>query len=197
MTAAAPAPAERWSLARSSSRPSAASAGRASFTHVHDWTMRHSPAGTPDWFGWANAVIIELIPVAAFLAIRRRRRAGAPIGYPSSCSSPPSRCRWPRSWPSPSPAVGVAAVGAVPALAFLALVKLVLDHPGSAWPLEPARPHPRRSRPHSERRHAPVAARPGLERRPAGARPAAGCVPVPADAFTRLNGTPAIGSVTR
>src|SRR3954451_18396583 len=60
----------------------AAAAGWASFTHVHDWTMRHAPAGTPDAFGWVNAVISELVPVAAFLVIRRRRRAGAPIGYP-------------------------------------------------------------------------------------------------------------------
>ncbi len=60
----------------------AVAAGWASFTHVHDWTMRHTPAGTPDAFGWVNAVISELVPVAALLTIKRRRRAGAPIGYP-------------------------------------------------------------------------------------------------------------------
>ena len=48
----------------------AIAAGWASFTHVHDWTMRHAPAGTPDAFGWVNAVISELVPVAAFLVIR-------------------------------------------------------------------------------------------------------------------------------
>ena len=44
--------------------------------------MANSPAGTGEWFGWANAVISELIPAAALLVIRRRRRAGQPIGYP-------------------------------------------------------------------------------------------------------------------
>ena len=37
-------------------------AGAASFTHVHDWTMHNSPAGTGNWFGWANAMVSELIP---------------------------------------------------------------------------------------------------------------------------------------
>ena len=51
-------------------------AGAASFTHVKDWTLANSPAGTGEWFGWANAVISELVPVAALLTIRRRKRAG-------------------------------------------------------------------------------------------------------------------------
>ena len=46
-------------------------AGAASFTHVHDWTMRNAPPGTGSWFGWANAVISELTPTAAGLDIRR------------------------------------------------------------------------------------------------------------------------------
>ena len=57
-------------------------AGAASFTHVHDWTMANSPTGTGDWFGWANAAISELLPLAALLTIRRRRRTGGPVGYP-------------------------------------------------------------------------------------------------------------------
>ncbi|MEU7955219.1 hypothetical protein AB0B62_28910, partial [Micromonospora chalcea] len=56
-------------------------AGAASFTHVKDWTLANSPAGTGAWFGWANAVISELVPIACLLTIRRRRRSGAPIGY--------------------------------------------------------------------------------------------------------------------
>ena len=43
----------------------AGTAGAASFTHVHDWTMRNPPAGTGSWFGWANAIISELTPTAA------------------------------------------------------------------------------------------------------------------------------------
>lgn len=57
-------------------------AGAASFTHVKDWTLANSPPGTGEWFGWANAVISELVPIAALLTIRRRRRCGGPIGYP-------------------------------------------------------------------------------------------------------------------
>src|SRR3954470_18616719 len=57
-------------------------AGAASFTHVKDWTLANSPTGTGEWFGWANAVISELVPIAALLTIRRRKRAGQPIGYP-------------------------------------------------------------------------------------------------------------------
>lgn len=44
--------------------------GWASFTHVHDWTMTNTPAGAPDAFGWVNAVVSELVPVAALLEIR-------------------------------------------------------------------------------------------------------------------------------
>src|SRR3954453_23399232 len=59
-----------------------AMAGAASFTHDHDWTMHNAPAGTGDWFGWANAVISELTPTAAGIEIRRRKRHHQPITYP-------------------------------------------------------------------------------------------------------------------
>ncbi len=48
-------------------------AGAASFSHVHDWTMDNAPAGTGSWFGWANAMVSELIPLAAGLEARRRK----------------------------------------------------------------------------------------------------------------------------
>jgi hypothetical protein len=57
-------------------------AGAASFTHVHDWTMRNSPAGTGSWFGWANAIISELTPTAAGIEIRRRKRQHRGAAYP-------------------------------------------------------------------------------------------------------------------
>ena len=57
-------------------------AGAASFTHMHDWTMDNAPHGTADWFGWANAIISELMPTMALLEIRRRHKAHRPIGYP-------------------------------------------------------------------------------------------------------------------
>src|SRR5690349_10867062 len=58
-------------------------AGAASFRHVHDWTMHNVPAGTGDWFGWANAVISDLVPLGVGLEVRRRRRHNLKIGaYP-------------------------------------------------------------------------------------------------------------------
>lgn len=103
----------------------AVAAGWASFTHVHDWTMRHVAPGTPSAFGWVNAVISELVPVAAFLTIRRRQRTGTSIGYPvvlllasaslSLAAQLAVASRSPSGW----------LLSAVPALAFMALVKLV------------------------------------------------------------------------
>lgn len=103
-------------------------AGAASFTHVHDWTMANSPHGTSGWFGWANAVISELVPVACLLVIRRRKRHGGPIGYPLVLLVAFAGF-------SLAAQLGVAVgqvgpsgwlLSAVPALAFMALVKLVL-----------------------------------------------------------------------
>jgi hypothetical protein len=55
-----------------------AMAGAASFTHVHDVTVAH---GQPDWIGWANAVVVELMSVALGLELRRRARTDRPTGF--------------------------------------------------------------------------------------------------------------------
>jgi hypothetical protein len=104
-------------------------AGAASFTHVHDWTMHNAPAGTGSWFGWANAVISELTPTAAGIEIRRRKRhhKNKSTAYPMtvliadailSLSAQVAEAK-------PTPAGWISS--AVPALAFLALTKLVLS----------------------------------------------------------------------
>ncbi|RZU72023.1 hypothetical protein EV384_0362 [Micromonospora kangleipakensis] len=122
-------------------------AGAASFTHVKDWTLANSPDGTGAWFGWANAVISELVPIASLLTIRRRRRAGAPIGYPlflliaAASLSLAAQLAVAKAGPSGW------LLSAVPALAFMALVKLVLapapagpqDTPPASAPAEPIR----------------------------------------------------------
>ena len=51
----------------------------ASFTHMKEWTMTWLPANTPQWFGWANAIISELVPLAATLSLRKRLRQGKPL----------------------------------------------------------------------------------------------------------------------
>ncbi|MFI5837725.1 hypothetical protein ACIA5A_29010 [Micromonospora sp. NPDC051300] len=48
----------------------------ASFTHMRDWTLHWMPEHTPEWFGWANAVISELLPLVATLSLRKRLRQG-------------------------------------------------------------------------------------------------------------------------
>lgn len=153
----------------------AVAAGWASFSHVHDWTMRHVPAGTPDAFGWVNAVISELVPVAALLTIKRRRRIGAPIGYPLclliAAAALSLAAQLAVAQPSPSGWL----LSAVPALAFMALVKLVFTSTTPA--LVPA-PAPASSTP-----SAPA---------PASVTPT-----VPARPIARSNGVPVIGQVTR
>ncbi|WP_422773653.1 DUF2637 domain-containing protein [Plantactinospora sp. WMMC1484] len=101
-------------------------AGAASFTHVHDWTMANSPAGTGDWFGWANAAISELIPLAALLTIRRRRRTGGPIGYPMFLLVAAVTLSLSAQLAVAKPGLSGWLLSAVPALAFLGLSKLVL-----------------------------------------------------------------------
>ncbi|MEU7716349.1 hypothetical protein AB0B03_30935 [Micromonospora chalcea] len=101
-------------------------AGAASFTHVKDWTLANSPAGTGAWFGWANAVISELVPIACLLTIRRRRRTGAPIGYPLFLLIAAASLSLAAQLAVAKPGISGWLLSAVPALAFMALVKLVL-----------------------------------------------------------------------
>ncbi|SCG61258.1 hypothetical protein [Micromonospora halophytica] len=101
-------------------------AGAASFTHVKDWTLDNSPAGTGEWFGWANAVISELVPIACLLTIRRRRRAGASIGYPLFLLIAAAGLSLAAQLAVAKPGISGWLLSAVPALAFMALVKLVL-----------------------------------------------------------------------
>ncbi|MEV4660360.1 DUF2637 domain-containing protein [Micromonospora echinofusca] len=102
-------------------------AGAASFTHVHDWTMANSPTGTGDWFGWANAAISELLPLAALLTIRRRRRTGGSVGYPMFLLVCAVALSLSAQLAVAKPGVSGWLLSAVPALAFLGLSKLVFS----------------------------------------------------------------------
>jgi hypothetical protein len=104
----------------------AAMAGAASFTHVHDWTMRNAPPGTGSWFGWANAVISDLTPTAAGIEIRRRKRRHQRIGYPMSVLIAAAVLSLAAQVAQARPTIAGWISSAVPALAFLALTKLVL-----------------------------------------------------------------------
>lgn len=102
-----------------------AMAGAASFNHVHDWTISNSPADTADWFGWANAVITELIPIAAMIVIIRRRKTNGPIGYPMFLLIAAVGLSLTAQLAVAKPTVFGWMVSALPALAFFALSKLV------------------------------------------------------------------------
>ncbi|MEU8265291.1 DUF2637 domain-containing protein [Micromonospora sp. NPDC048999] len=189
-------------------------AGAASFTHVKEWTLDNSPTGTGQWFGWANAVISELVPVAALLTIRRRRRSGGPIGYPMFLLVAAVILSLAAQLAVAKPGLSGWLLSAVPALAFMGLSKLVLataptptpdpaDEPAPAVapippavtippavPVEPpapaVEPLPAVTVPE------PVALVP-VEPTPAPAP----VVPVPSTVFVRHNGTPLTREVTR
>ena len=113
-------------------------AGAASFTHVKEWTLDNSPDGTPVWFGWANAVISELVPIAALLTIRRRRRNREPFGYPLALLIAAAGLSLAAQLAVAKPGPSGWLLSAVPALAFMALVKLVLTPTSTSTSTEAA-----------------------------------------------------------
>lgn len=104
-----------------------ASAGAASFSHVHEWTMANSPQGTADWFGWANAVISELVPIGALLTMRQRHRVGRSTAYPMFLLAAAALLSLSAQLAVAKPGVSGWLLSAVPSLAFMGLSKLVLS----------------------------------------------------------------------
>lgn len=104
-------------------------AGAGSFTHVHDWTMRNVPPGTGSWLGWANAVITELVPAAAGIEIRRRKRQQPPrpVIYPMTILIADAVISIAVQLSDALHTLAGGVAFALPALAFLALTKLVLS----------------------------------------------------------------------
>lgn len=105
----------------------------AAFTHMHDWTMDLNPHAS-EWFGWANAVISELLMFAGFLLLRRRIRRGEGYWAPLSVmlgGTALSLCAQIHSvgWDA-----GLAAklLAALPALAFMVLIKLIIGEVDAA-----------------------------------------------------------------
>jgi len=141
-------------------------AGAASFSHVHDWTMHNSPDGTGDWFGWANAMVTELIPLAAGLEARRRRQRNIPVGrYPIVLIVGAVAVSLAGQFAEAKPGLSGWVISALPALGFLALIKLVLSAPQAATVAEP------------------TVEVPAVEETPVSS-----VLPISADAFSRVNG---------
>ncbi|GAB3157124.1 hypothetical protein GCM10027290_56890 [Micromonospora sonneratiae] len=109
-------------------------AGAAAFTHVHDLTVAH---GQPDWIGWANAVAVELMAIYLGLEIRARRRAGRPVGLVGVLLVAFALLSLAAQVAEAEPSIWGWIVAAVPSLAFLALVKVVLSSAPTAAPPPP------------------------------------------------------------
>ncbi|MEW2473544.1 DUF2637 domain-containing protein [Micromonospora gifhornensis] len=117
-------------------------AGAAAFTHVHDLSVAH---GQPHWIGWANAVAVELMAIYLGLELRARRRAGRPVGLVGSLLVAFALLSLAAQVAEAEPSVWGWIVAAVPSLAFLALVKVVLSNapvtpPSAVQPQQPAAP---------------------------------------------------------
>lgn len=101
-----------------------AMAGAASFTHIHDLAVAHKQ---PSWIGWADAVVVELMSIVAGLESRRRTRANQStrfvhlvlyIAVLTSLAAQVAKAElsvW--GW----------IVAALPAVGFLAVVKIVMS----------------------------------------------------------------------
>ncbi|MBX7265913.1 DUF2637 domain-containing protein [Micromonospora sp. Llam7] len=100
-------------------------AGAAAFTHVHDLSVAH---GQPHWIGWANAVAVELMAIYLGLELRARRRTGRPVGLVGALLVAFALLSLAAQVAGAEPSVWGWIVAAVPSLAFLALVKVVLSN---------------------------------------------------------------------
>ncbi|MET8351960.1 MULTISPECIES: DUF2637 domain-containing protein [Micromonospora] len=58
-----------------------ATAGVASFTHVHAVAAAH---GQPGWLAWADAIVLELTSIAAGLKLRRNRCLRKNVAIPAT-----------------------------------------------------------------------------------------------------------------
>ena len=166
-------------------------AAAASFTHVHNVAAAH---GQPGWLAWADAVVLELMSIVTGLEIRRRHRAGQPAGFVVGVLVAAVTLSLSAQVVEAEASVIGWLAAALPALGFLACVKLVLTRtptttPAVAVPAEPVALQPIETfRPPTA--HTNISPPP-----PVPTRPPASLVPVPVDAFTRANGHQPAGGV--
>ncbi|WP_436971634.1 DUF2637 domain-containing protein [Micromonospora aurantiaca (nom. illeg.)] len=115
-------------------------AGAASFRHVHDVAAAH---GQPGWLAWADAVVLELASIAAGLELRRNRRLGKSVAFPATVLTVAVILSLAAQVvEAEASAIGWIAA-ALPALGFLAMVKIALGRAD----LAPPHRTPRRSGP--------------------------------------------------
>ncbi|MFF0370601.1 DUF2637 domain-containing protein [Micromonospora sp. NPDC005087] len=98
-------------------------AGAASFTHVHDVAAAH---GQPGWLAWADAVVLELTSIAAGLELRRHRRLGTSAAFPATVLTLAVLLSLAAQVVEAEASVIGWIAAALPALGFLAMVKIAL-----------------------------------------------------------------------
>ncbi len=98
-------------------------AAAASFTHVHNVAAAH---GQPGWLAWADAIVLELMSIATGLEIRRRHRSGRPAGFVLTVLVGAVVLSLAAQVVEAERSVIGWLAAALPALGFLALVKIVL-----------------------------------------------------------------------
>jgi hypothetical protein len=170
-------------------------AAAASFTHVHNVAAAH---GQPGWLAWADAIVLELMSIATGLEIRRRTRAARPAGFVALVLVAAVALSLSAQVVEAEASVVGWLAAALPALGFLACVKLVLSRT-TATADAVAEPAPVVTPAQPDLAPAPVVSTPAPVIAPPAApvvpiapvtmpaRPAA-VVPVPVDTFTRHNG---------
>ncbi|MFD2764308.1 DUF2637 domain-containing protein [Micromonospora eburnea] len=114
-------------------------AGAASFTHVHDVAAGH---GQPGWLAWADAVVLELMSIAAGLELRRKRRLGKSVVFPAAVLVVAVSLSLAAQVVEAEASVIGWIAAALPALGFLAMVKIALGR---------AEAHPPNQTAHAER----------------------------------------------
>lgn len=105
-----------------------AAAGAASFTHVHDVAASH---GQPGWLAWADAVVLELMSVASGLELRRRKCVREPLWFPAVVLVVAVVLSLGAQVVEAEPSVIGWIAAALPAVGFLAMVKIALGHAGT------------------------------------------------------------------
>ncbi len=109
-------------------------AAAASFTHVHNVAASH---GQPGWLAWADAVVLELMSIATGLEIRRRHRSGQPTGFVLAVLVSAVALSLSAQVVEAERSIVGWLAAALPALGFLALVKIVLTRTPTGTGTEP------------------------------------------------------------
>jgi hypothetical protein len=98
-------------------------AAAASFTHVHNVAAQH---GQPGWLAWADAVVLELMSIGTGLEIRRRHRTGRAAGFVLAVLVGAVALSLSAQVVEAEASLVGWLAAALPALGFLACVKIVL-----------------------------------------------------------------------